>query len=409
MLIPLLFLSDGVTAQTGLARITCDLATRVHKFMPDVFRVGCLGYGGSYSRSIPFPQYQIDMKDWVVFNLPEVWHDFAGDERGIVFTIWDASRMLWFARPENCEYPMLQKFLKEPPFEKWGYFPVDAKGPNDRLTGVLGHIINGYDRAITYSQWAETTIRHTITPKEASDLELTQLPHGIDTSVFYPRNRILARHQFGERINARSKTGKFLSIPDDCWFIGIVGTNQTRKDFGLGVAAVSRVAQRRNVILWIHTDALERHWSLPALISDFGLLNKCVITTIPMTDEQMAWCLSACDVTLGIGAGEGFGLPIFESLACGTPCIHGDYGGAAEHLPKEYKMTPEMLRLEGAYNCYRPVFNPYDWAERIMETPKTGAESLLPDYLSWGALWPRWKKWFADGVGKTNGAEEENG
>jgi len=52
--------------------------------------------------------------------------------------------------------------------------------------------------------------------------------------------------------------------------VGIVATNQARKDFGLGIQAVSELARERKVILWIHTDELERHWSIPALVHDYG-------------------------------------------------------------------------------------------------------------------------------------------
>jgi glycosyltransferase involved in cell wall biosynthesis len=400
MPIPILFLSDGVTAQTGLARITNDLATRVHNFLPEYFRVGALGYGGSYSRSVPFPQYQMEMKDWVVHNLPEVWRDFAGDERGIVLTIWDPSRLLWFSRPENCEDKRLQIFLKNPPFVRWGYFPMDATGIADRLTAILRHTIEGYDRVLAYSAWAEAILRRTITRKDLLD-GLTNIPHGIDTSVFHPRHRLVARHGFGEKIGARNNKGKYLSIPDDTLMIGIVGTNQARKDWGLALASVARVKERRErpTMIWCHTDVLERFWSLPALLNDFNLLAECVVTTVPFSDEQMAWNYSACDITLGHGLGEGYGYCCFESLACGTPCIHGDYGGAAEHLPDSYKIQPQTFRLEGPYCVYRPVFSADEWAERIFATPK-GGQNLLPDYLSWNMLWRRWKQWFMAGIGK---------
>ena len=86
------------------------------------------------------------------------------------------------------------------------------------------------------------------------------------------------------------------------------------------------LAKVQDVLLWIHIDAMERFWSISALLVDYGLQNQAVVTTGRLTDEQMTWAYSACDVTWGIGRGEGFGFPIYESLACGIPCIHGNYG-----------------------------------------------------------------------------------
>lgn len=190
-----------------------------------------------------------------------------------------------------------------------------------------------------------------------------------------------------------------MTIPSDCLLIGIVATNQARKDFGVGIQAVAELAKNRNVFLWIHTDVLERHWSLPALMYDFGLdTEKTVVTCAQYTDEQMAWSYSACDVTLGIGNGEGFGYPIFESLACGTPCIHGDYGGAPEHMPEQMLVRPATRRIEGVYNCYRCVYDYLDWYSKLCMMPKKTGESLLPAHLDWNNLWPKWSEWLTKGV-----------
>jgi hypothetical protein len=54
---PILFLSDAVSASSGLGRITRDLATRLYEHCSDVFDVAAVGYGGTGSRSIPFKEY----------------------------------------------------------------------------------------------------------------------------------------------------------------------------------------------------------------------------------------------------------------------------------------------------------------------------------------------------------------
>lgn len=393
---PLLILSDAPTSGTGLGRITRDLAVRVHANLPE-FRVGTAGYGGTYSAKLGFPQYQLDMENWVIHNLQEIWEDFSDGEQGVLMTIWDASRLLWLSRPENCRIPQLAKWLQKRPFKLWGYFPIDATGPNDKLTGVLKYTIEGFDRVLAYSKWAEDILRRTLTSRPILD-SLANLPHGIDTSVFYPRPRTVARHGFGERIGARTQKGKFYSVSDDAFLIGIVATNQIRKDWPLGIQVAAEIAKTRKIALWCHVDQLERHHSIPALLTDYGLTSDSIVTNVPLTDEQMAYCYSAFDVTFGIGAGEGLGYPIFESLACGTPCIHGDYGGAAEHMPFVMRVTPREYRMETPYCCVRPVFKVLDWCNAVWESTRPTNTVSLPVHLDWNNLWPRWADWFRRGL-----------
>ena len=112
---PLLIISDSPSANSGLGRITRDLATRVHEHLGDLYRVASFGYGSVGSRKLPFPQYYMPkIEDWVLPDLPDVWEDFAGNECGIVMSIWDCSRMLWFSRPDRyCPDGKLRKWLMD--------------------------------------------------------------------------------------------------------------------------------------------------------------------------------------------------------------------------------------------------------------------------------------------------------
>lgn len=391
----MLLLSDAPTAQTGLARITRDLATRIHANMADVFDVGTVGYGGTQSRSLGFPQYEMVMDNWVVHNLPDVWKDFSQGNPGILMTIWDLSRILWLTRPENCEDIELRKFLQSKPFKKIGYLPMDATGINNKLTNVLRHTAEGFDRVLAYSAWAENILRNTLTPGSPILDNLTFLPHGIDCDVFKPRNRHAARQSFGQRADLRFvNTGKFVTIPDDALLVGVVGTNQPRKDWGLAVATVAKMRETRKVMLWCHIDRLENAWSLLGLLNDCGILDA-VVTTVHLPDEVMSYCYSACDVTLAIGLGEGFGFGAAESLACGTPVVAPDYGGG-EFIPKEFLVKPFGYRIEGAYSVVRPVMSPTDFATKALEI--AGMPTECPEYIRWDVLWPNWQTWFLEGV-----------
>ena len=187
------------------------------------------------------------------------------------------------------------------------------------------------------------------------------------------------------------------SMPADALVIGIVATNQRRKDWGTAIEAAAILAKTHDLRLWIQTDTPEREWSLSALLYDYGLQNQTVLQHgNTLTDEQMKWGYAACDVTWGIGLGEGFGYPIYESLACGVPCIHGNYGGGAEWLPAKYKIEPLAYRKEQMFASVRPVYHAQQWADATELVLGDTAER--PNMLAWSNLWPRWADWLRRGI-----------
>lgn len=409
MTIPLLILGDSPSAQTGLGRICRDLSTRIAANLSDVFDVATLGYGGFGDSSLPFFQYHIEgMENWFIPTLRDVWEDFAQDRQGVILTIWDASRLLWFSRPDNpgwCPDPKLREWLQHPPFKRWGYFPMDATGPNNQLSVMLKECMLGYDRVLAYSKWAEGIIRRSVDANTADRMGLTTLPHGIDTEIFHPRrvNRSIFKSHLGF---------KGPDFRDDEKLIGIVATNQARKDYGLAMETLAILGKDVPLRVYIQTDNLERYWSIPALLMDYGLMSRAIVNLLPISDDSMADIYSACDATLGIGSGEGFGYPIFESLACGTPVLTGSYGGQAEwmhgshantlgdpSLPAYSVIDPKSFRLEGLYNCVRPVFDAKLLAyylRKILNCHRS-RKSLLPHGLDWNILWPEWESWFKSG------------
>lgn len=392
MTTPLLLISDSPSCTSGLGRICRELASRIALNLSDLYDTGTLGYGGHGDRHLPFPQYVIEgMHDWFIPTLQDVWNDFAGDKEGIVFSIWDPSRLLWFARPDNpqwCPDAHMRTWLQSAPFKKWIYAPIDAVGPNGKLSIMQGECLLGFDRILAYTSWAERIIGNTV------DRPISSIPHGIDTSVFRPRDRATSRHVFSKNLGFRGP-----EIDTDEYLIGIVATNQTRKDWALAIEACARLAKDHPIRIYCQIDKLQRHWDLAGLLLDYGLIPQTIVNTNQVSDEMMAHIYSACDLTLGIGP-EGFGYPIFESLACGTPCLAGSYGGQAEFLPREMLIEPVAYRFEGLYNSRRPVHDSEKWAYRIAKMLRQGktGESLLPSRLDWDNLWTdEWEPWFRSG------------
>ena len=378
----ILFLSDAVSSTSGLGRITRDLSLRVHQHMSDVYEVAAVGYGGTGTTSIPFKEFHLHSIDnWLVRELPQIWADFVGDDDGILMCIWDASRLYWLGIPQTCPNPHLRRWVETTSMKKWLYGAIDAAGANGKLSTRIAETYKGYDRLLDYSAFSCDVTGNT-----------EHLPHGIDTSVFYPRDHKQAREAFAH--------SGFAGLKQDSLLIGIVATNQARKNWQLGMETCRILLDRgHDVRLWCHVDILDRYWSIGNLIADYGLAGRVAVTMQRFTDDQMAGMYSACDVTLSI-APEGFGFSSGESLACGVPTICGSYGAQAEFVHKEMQINPVAYFYEGAYCSKRPVHDPGRWADMVEKWMRGAYHSLLPEKVDWNGktLWPAWEKWFREGV-----------
>ena len=393
--IPLLLMGDSPSASTGLGRITRELAIRIHETLGKTFRVGTYGLGGIPSRKFGWQQYQITkLENWAPTDLPRVWRDFAGDEKGIIFPIWNPSSLVWLADPSKLTLGTMKDFLESEPFSRWLYAPIDAEGPNGLMPKEVKDVCSQFDRTLFYTGWAADMFFRSIGGAHTAE----HLPHGIDTKIFFPRDKHEARQTFIETV-----TGKKPEVPspvhDSIFLMGCLATNSARKDFDLVFRVCQELRKRNiNLVLWAHTDAFKKHWDLPALAEAYGMKDRVVFTNTDLTDEQMSEAYAACDVTIAPGLGEGMGYPIFESLACGIPCFHGDYAGAAEFLSSEYKIKPTGWYGEGWYGHRRPVFRESDWADAIEGSKFWSGKTELPKELDWDNLWPRWEKWLLEGV-----------
>lgn len=381
---PILFLSDNPALPTGLARITRDLALGVAT-LPE-FRVGTMGRGGLGSSKLPFFNVAFDEQyQWGETLIEQVWSDFSGNVPGIIMTIWDLQRLDWFARPRMGG--RLQEFLTSGRFQKWAYVPVDHYGVAQKLTSLSADTLLGFDRILAYSIFGKQVLERTL------GRDVDWIPHGINGDVFKPRDKAPGR--------------AMLNVSMDDRVIGCVMTNQARKDWGTAFGAMAAV-YKPGMKFWCHTDVPIRYWNMYALAQDFGLTNSLIFTfNGDYSSEQLSYLYSACDLTMLPSLGEGLGYPIVESLACGTPVIHGDYGGGVELVPdRDWLVGQVATRLDGPSNAVRPVWSPRDWADKIEHVLAEYADGTHRDYcvnsvshLLWKNLWPAtWKKWFLDGL-----------
>jgi glycosyltransferase involved in cell wall biosynthesis len=154
-------------------------------------------------------------------------------------------------------------------------------------------------------------------------LDPLYVPHGIDTSTYKPIDKQTARH------------GAF---PDDAFVVGIVAANKgrpSRKCFSESLQAFARFAQHHdNAYLYLHTTLDPSYGAgenLPALLRSLQIPQERIrvadqysLLFNPLSHGEMAQLYSAIDVLLNPSLGEGFGIPVLEAQACGTPAIVTD-------------------------------------------------------------------------------------
>ncbi len=379
---PILLLNDAPDGLGGLARIGRDLASLLCT-MPE-FRVGYLGRGGIGRVQFPWMQYSYpESAQWGEEHLADVWHDFSRNQDGIIMSLWDVSRMTWFGDDTQGLPSAMRVFLGPGrSFLKWGYFPVDSWGPRGQpYGGEMGSALKGYDRVLAPSAWGAGVLLH-------HNPTANWIPHGIWMNHFRPNER--DDDQPGYRM------------------LGCNMANQARKDWPIAFKAAGLLRQvlGNRFHLWAHTDRPIHYWNLYALAQDFGLDGAVEITT-QLTDNQLAYRYSCCEATILPSAGEGFGFPIAESMACGTPCVVTDYGAGQEIVDPDCRVKPVAYRIDTQYNLQRAVLDENAFAEvtlaqmnRKHDDP-TGTSQVMVNrvaHLDWNKLAFVWKKWLLEGL-----------
>jgi glycosyltransferase involved in cell wall biosynthesis len=381
---PVLIFSDHPERVSGLARLARDLAGRIWNDREELglfpAQLGLAVKPPLLPYPVPYPvYYTCDWEDFGAQDLPKVWEHFLNycwARRGILWATWDSSM---------C-FPSLATRL--PGCTRWGYFPIDSESVNGGIDGPAGEVIKAYPSVAAYSKFGAVVLGRT------RDEEVSNLYPGIDGKVFSP-----------EAIGSREAQwlAQAWKLRSGDIIVGCVAANRKRKDFGLLFHAWRLLADQFPTLrCWLHTDyEISDDWSVPQLVEMFGLEDRFILST-SLNDRYLAAGYSLCACTIAPGLGEGFGYPIVESLACGTPVVHGNFAAGAELIPcEEWLFEPLAYRLESVYALPRPVYSALDVSTRvgaIIEQLKKDKElrnfcRAAGENYSWERVWPMWKEW----------------
>lgn len=383
---PLVLVGDAPGQSTGLSRILTDLTVQILSDPEtagvfDVRTVGWIAYAGlpTHGVSSTTTIEGLSWPSWVYGDfstrgrqaVSTAYRSWFGSRPGVLCSVWDPARCL----------PYVDLDL---PVSRWGYFAVDAHNRFGTIGGPAADVVRRYDRVLAYGPFGLQALR----PHAADPDTTTWLPHGVDLTVFTPL--------------AADRPAPLPDRPGP--LIGCVATNQRRKDLRLFAETLMRLRRADPTLSgWLHTDReVAEAWSVPELAASYDLGNALIVTT-QLTDADLAACYARCTLTIAPGRGEGFGYPILESLACGVPVLHGDYGGGADLLPVDWRVPVHAWDIEGPYLSRRPIVAADDVvpiARAILGGGDYRAACIeRAAAYAWPAIWPAWRAWLLAGVG----------
>jgi len=281
------------------------------------------------------------------------------------------------------------------PSKPWAaQFPVDAP-----MTKKWANYVVNADYLVAMCKFAEQEMLRFF-----PDFMVKRIEHGVDTELFHPRSE-------NERLKLREKWG----IPQEKFVYLFVGANfGERKCPCQMLLTFKRLLKKHpnNVIYMLTTlgGSYPSSYDFMEFTQEYGLSGHVLgpirnLTLDPIEDEELSELYALADVLVLSSWGEGFGLPIIESMASGTPVIATNSssmtelvkgsGWLVETVPEDIWVDiPVWLPLHARY----PVPNLMSLLQCMEEAQenlvrregyaRAGREVALK--YSWDKLMPKW-------------------
>ena len=234
-------------------------------------------------------------------------HHFRG-QRGVIITLCDVWVLKGPAWEEN---------------EVISWTPVDHQPAPPKVIDYFKH---SKATPVAMSLWGQERLA-------AAGLEdVWYAPHGIETNIYKPTPEI-----------GGTSVRELFGLPEDAFVFGMnaanKGNHKIRKSFPEVFTAFAMFhRQHPDSLLHLHTEKFGQTMGvdLKRLAVSCGVPETAISFTdqyayrLGLSPEALAGMYTAWDCLLAPSMGEGFGIPVIEAQACGTPVIVSDFSAQPE-------------------------------------------------------------------------------
>lgn len=391
-----LFMSDGVHTPSGFGTVMKNLTEK----LKDDFEIGIHSWQ-HLGRSYNYDGIKVLSNKRHIFGKDSLVDSFNEFNPDVLITLGDFWMLTYLL---NEDY---QKILKEKNIKWIWYLPVDC----NYVPRHFIEIAKSPDLIISMAKHGE---------KALNDVGINNvyIPHGVDLDVFVP-----APKEVKEELRRKNNLGGY-------FVIGTVSRNQDRKQFPRLVKAFANFAKDKDdVKLFFHCDPYDpanmakgfNNDAYPILINSiqhYDVTKKVVFTgnfksfTCGVSLKELCSIYNIFDIHAMSTSGEGFGLPIIESIACGIPNVMTNYTTAQELVEGRGEVVKVKDYIFGTYGTQRAIIDTNDMADKfqmLYDDWKNGSK-LLNDYsnkciekakeYSWDVVVEKWKEVINNAVAK---------
>lgn len=239
------------------------------------------------------------------------------------------------------------------PYYHWVISPtVDSYPQQDEWIEAF----MGADAVFTYSDFGLNVLRE----QSNNQIKLQKAIYsGVDLEIYKPLDSNTIRDKYG--------------IPREAMIIGTVMRNQRRKLYPELFEMFRGLLDKykddpnvQNAYLYIHTSYPDFGWDIPALLRDYGISNRVLMTyyciqtkqvyvshfegsstyssfshsisgktpTVAdgLTESQLAEVINLFDIYIQYASNEGCGIPMLEAAACAKPIVGINYSSMEDNI-----------------------------------------------------------------------------